>query len=266
MLVDNTIGFMQGRLTEKGGFFPQEFPKENWQQELYLARNVGFDCIEWMFNKSDWDRNPIVLNKGIENIVKTCQDTKIRVSGICANYFMEISIYHSDKQEGNLSVINKLVHSAQIIGCNNIIIPLFDASEIQLDNTIIYDIVDKLPANDVYILFESNERLECLKNWISGFQRNKVGICYDIGNTTGLGYDSAQELHNYGDIVKNVHLKDKKVGGTTVMLGNGDADFRACFDALKEFSYNGCYILESYYNEAVRDTCTNLTYIKEIIK
>lgn len=265
MLVSNAIGFMQGRLTEKGGFFPQEFPEENWAQELYIAKDFGFDCIEWMFNESNWNRNPIVLDKEFEIIARICQDVKIKVSGICANYFMKKSIYDSDKQEDNLFVLNKLVHSAQIIGCENIIIPMFDASQMQLDDAIIYDIVDSLPANNIYILFESNERLIDLKKWISRFHRNKIGICYDIGNTTGLGYDSPKELEDYGDIVKNVHIKDKKVGGVTVMLGDGDANFGACFEALNKHSYSGCYILESYYNEAVKDTCRNLNYVREIM-
>lgn len=266
MLVNNAIGFMQGRLTEKGGFFPQEFPEENWAQELCLAKDLGFDCIEWMFNESGRDCNPIFWEKELDNIIKICRDTNIEVSGICANYFMERSIYDRNALEDNLAVLNKLVCHARIIGCINLIIPLFGASEIQLDNTFIYDILDKLPENNVYILFESNEHLADLKKWISGFDRNRIGICYDIGNAVGLGYDSVKELSSYGDIVKNVHLKDKRVGGTTVMLGDGDADFKACFEALNRFSYSGCYILESYYNEAVRDTYRNLDYIKEIIK
>ena len=156
--------------------------------------------------------------------------------------------------------------NAQRIGCKNIIIPLFNASELHMDDATIYEVVNKLVENDVFILFEANERLTNLKKWLLGFKRSNVGICYDIGNAIGLGYDSVEELSNCGDIVKNVHLKDKKIGGSTVMLGDGDGRFKECFSALRQKSYVGSYILESYYYEAVKDTCQNLKYIKEILK
>lgn len=266
MLVNNLIGFMQGRLTEKGGFYPQEFPWKNWLQEFYMAQNLGFDCIEWMFNEKQWKQNPIILEKELPQIITVCQNTNIKVTGICANYFMQKSIYDVREQENNLSILSKLLYNAQAIGCKNIIIPLFDASEIELSNELIYEIIDALANNDIFILFESNEPLGVLKKWLLGFKRSNIGICYDIGNAIGLGFDAVQELSCCGDIVKNVHLKDKKVGGTTVMLGNGDACFKECFDVLKQLSYSGSYILESYYCDAVKDTCQNLNYIKEIIK
>ena len=266
MLVNNLIGFMQGRLTEKGGFYPQEFPEKMWVPEFYLAKDLGFDCIEWMFNGKCWNRNPIILEKELPKIVTVCQSTNIKISGICANYFMQKSIYDTNEQERNFFILSKLLYNAQIIGCKNIIIPLFDASEIELNNVLIYGIIDTLVNKDIFILFESNEPLSVLKKWLSGFKRCNVGICYDIGNATGLGFNTVKELSACGDIVKNVHLKDKKVGGSTVMLGNGDACFKGCFDVLKQLSYAGSYILESYYCEAVKDTRQNLNYIKEIIK
>ena len=264
MLVKNAIGFMQGRLTEKGGFFPQAFPEGNWTKELYLAERLGFNCVEWMFNERGWKRNPIILD--IDKINMVCRETQIRLSGICANYFMRRSIYDRKEKENNLYILNRLLFSAEMTGCGNIIIPMFDASEMQLADSSVYDLVNELPVNEVNILFESNERLADLSEWLSGFHRTRVGICYDIGNAAGMGYDSAKELDSYGDIVKEVHLKDKKVGRTTVMLGEGDADLNACFRTLGKHSYEGCYILESYYHDAVRDTCKNLDYIKGILK
>ncbi|MCM1426120.1 MAG: sugar phosphate isomerase/epimerase [Eubacterium sp.] len=266
MLVDNLIGFMQGRLTEKGGFYPQSFPEENWIQEFYLAENLGFDCIEWMFNKRQWNKNPVILEKELPNIITICQNTNMKITGICANYFMEDSIYNLDAKAHNCLVLNKLLLNAQTIGCKNIIIPLFAESALQINNTTIYEIVDNLIENDVFILFEADAQLIILKEWLSGFKRKNIGICYDIGNAAGLGYDSVKELLRYGDIVKNVHIKDKKMGGNTVMLGDGDACFKECFTALQQSSYIGSYILESYYFEAIKDTCQNLNYIKEILK
>lgn len=256
---------MQGRLTEKGGFYPQEFPKK-WRQEFYSAKSLGFDCIEWMFNEKQWNDNPIILENELKNIVNISQETNVQISGICVNYFMEKSIYEMEDLEYNCFLLNRLLHNAHIIGCKNVIIPLFDASEMQLDNALIYQIINMLVENEVFILFESNEQLSKLEKWLLGFKRSNIGICYDIGNATGLGYNPAKELAEYGYIVKNVHLKDKQCGGNTVMLGNGDACFKECFDALQKSLYTGCYILESYYFKAIEDTYKNLNYVKGIIE
>ena len=257
---------MQGRLTEKGGFYPQDFPMKDWQQEFYLAEKLGFECIEWMFNENQWDENPIILANKLEDIVKICQDTNIKITGVCANYFMENSIYCVDKLSQNRFILDKLLCNMQTIGCKNLIIPLFNKSELQMNNISIYELIDRLLEKNVFILFETNEQLINVRKWLSGFKRNNVGICYDIGNAIGLGYDSVKELNDYGDVVKNVHIKDKKIGGNTVMLGEGDACFKECFSALRQLSYIGSYILESYYYEAVKDTCRNLNYIREILK
>ena len=57
-------GVMQGRFTDKGGFYPQQFPWTNWEQEFFTAREYGVDCIEWMFNGERYEDNPIWTKDG----------------------------------------------------------------------------------------------------------------------------------------------------------------------------------------------------------
>ena len=266
MLVNHKIGFMQGRLTEKGGFFPQQFPWNAWQDEFYLGAEMGFDCIEWMFNEEHWQDNPIFLRGEPERLMALSEESGVQISGICANYFMKCSIYDAGRESVHEDILNRLAANAHALGCGSIIIPLFDASEIQEDSAYLYRLADRLSCPDVALLFESDRPLSDLAGWISGFARDNVGICYDIGNAVGMGYDPADELNRYGGIVKNIHIKDKTIGGPTVMLGEGDADFAAYFDTLRRLSYTGCFILESYYREAVEDTRRNFTYIKDCMK
>ena len=39
----NNLGIMQGRLTDKGGFYPQQFPWTNWQQ---AEQGIFFDLTK----------------------------------------------------------------------------------------------------------------------------------------------------------------------------------------------------------------------------
>ena len=49
------FGVMQGRLTKKEKL--QEFPYQNWQKEFNLLSTFGFNCIEWLIDKRDDDKN-----------------------------------------------------------------------------------------------------------------------------------------------------------------------------------------------------------------
>lgn len=261
------LGFMQGRLTNKGGFYPQKFPMEQWEQEFTTAVKIGFDCMEWMFNFEQWNENPIVNETGISKIRRLIEETGIDVSGICANYFMHKNIYDSCAIEENISILLELVKNAELIGCPNIIIPLFEASEIQLGNEVLRKIIECVSSKRVSILLETDCEIESVYQWFVQLLCKNVGLCYDIGNAAGLGRDIVQELTHYSDIVKNVHIKDKKKGGSTVLLGQGDAPIGDALAILKEKKYKGCYILESYYGlDAIEDTKKNYTYVKELLR
>ena len=71
------------------------------------------------------------------------------------------------------------------------------------------------------------------------------GINYDIGNSASLGYNPCEELAAYGARIINVHVKDRLLGGRTVALGHGNADFEEVFSLLKNQGYRGNYILQT---------------------
>lgn len=267
MLVDmRKIGFMQGRLINKGGFFPQQFPTENWQEEFETARKIGFRSMEWMFNYPAWTENPIICREKLQVIQEKIAQTGVYVSGICANYFMKKSIFAEEEFQNNINILGRLIEGAELIECPNIIIPLFEASELHALNNKLINIAKEFHGRKVQILLETDYDMKELCEWLETTPVN-MGICYDIGNATGLGKNTVDEVTVYAKYVKNVHLKDKKLHGVTVMLGQGDALMEETLRALEEQSYAGHYILESYYDkDAVADTTKNFNYIKDMLR
>jgi len=71
------------------------------------------------------------------------------------------------------------------------------------------------------------------------------GINYDIGNSASLGYHPAEEFAAYGDRVGAIHVKDRVLGGTTVPLGTGAADFPGAFKAVWNSGYAGDFTLQT---------------------
>lgn len=258
------IGFMQGRLTNKGGFFPQEFPDEAWEEEFFTAIEMGFQCMEWMFNFEKWENNPIIRKDGVVKIKELIKETGIFISGICANYFMKKNIFEEQSIEENINILQELIKNAEEINCKNIIIPMFEASEMQLDNVVLKKILKKISTKEVSILLETDCSMNSIESWIKELESHNIGVCYDIGNAAGLAKDTVNEAEDYANIIKNVHIKDKKKHGKTVMLGQGDAKIQETIERLLSKNYQGCFVLESYYGvEAKRDTKQNYNYVKD---
>ena len=53
------IGIMQGRLSKPLNGKIQSFPVNSWENEFYLAKNIGFELIEWVLDENVKD-NPIL--------------------------------------------------------------------------------------------------------------------------------------------------------------------------------------------------------------
>jgi hexulose-6-phosphate isomerase len=77
------------------------------------------------------------------------------------------------------------------------------------------------------------------------FDPSVFGVNYDIGNSAALGFDPQEELLCYGERILNVHVKDRLLGGATVPLGTGNADFEKVFASLGALGYRGNYIMQT---------------------
>ncbi|HLD47492.1 MAG TPA: TIM barrel protein, partial [Desulfobaccales bacterium] len=77
---------------------------------------------------------------------------------------------------------------------------------------------------------------------------------YDIGNSASLGHDPVEELTLLGPWLGSVHVKDRLLGGGTVPLGTGAADFIACFRLFRQSNYRGPFILQAARQEGMSET------------
>ena len=83
-----------------------------------------------------------------------------------------------------------------------------------------------------------------MKKFINRFDRKNFGINYDLGNSSHFGYNIRKEFEAYSDRILNIHIKDRKYKGSTVRLGDGNADFKLFFKMLKKIKYNKNLILQ----------------------
>ena len=86
-------------------------------------------------------------------------------------------------------------------------------------------------------------------NIINSFDSKNITINYDIGNSASLGYDPVEELTLYGDKITDIHIKDRVIGGDSVLLGEGDAMFNIVFSELRKIGYKGPLIMQAYRDD-----------------
>jgi len=85
------IGIMNGRLSPPIDNHIQSFPVNSWRNEFQRACDCGFDSIEWVF---DLNPNPILHNDGIEEIRSLSKKYDVKVTAVCADYFMQKMLFN----------------------------------------------------------------------------------------------------------------------------------------------------------------------------
>ena len=76
-----------------------------------------------------------------------------------------------------------------------------------------------------------------------------IKVNYDTGNSASLGYDIKEEFLEYGNLISDIHIKDRKLNGGSVFFGTGDfnsEDFIKCF---KSINYKGPLIMQVYRDD-----------------
>jgi hexulose-6-phosphate isomerase len=94
-----------------------------------------------------------------------------------------------------------------------------------------------------------------------------VGVYYDLGNATSRGFQLGREIRLLGGMLVGVHVKDRKIHGPSVPLGQGDTDFTAAFQALQEIDYGGPFILETPRGaDPLSAARENLGFVRQALK
>jgi len=266
---------MQGRLLPKYKEQYQAHPVGYWQDEFFLAKKIGLDCIEFILDYNDADINPLISMGGINEIQSVTESSGVTVKTICADYFMEAPLHSEDPivSDESQKILVKLLGNAYKLGVTNIVVPCVDQSTLG-SQKMIDRFVDKLtPVVDICEKFQINIALETdlapqpFVDLLNRFDSNRITVNYDIGNSAALGYNPLEELDAYGELITDIHIKDRILGGGPVILGDGNADFDNFFRKLEEVEFSGVFIMQAYRDDEGVDVFNKqLEFIKVILQ
>jgi hexulose-6-phosphate isomerase len=244
------IGFMQGRLSPVRNGRIQSFPWDTWREEFETASKLSFEKIEWTIDSENFLLNPLLTSSGQEEILRLNEQYQIDISSVTCDYFMENPPWASDPEKLFLA-IESILLGMRIIGAKILVIPLVDNSS--LIGGLMFSQVELffgrlnnfLHKNEIKIAFETDLNPDLFSSFMNTFEKEIYGVNYDIGNSAALGFKPTEEFAAIGQRVINVHVKDRALGGTTVPLGTGDADFLTVFRCLEDLDYVGNLIMQT---------------------
>ncbi|MBF0369430.1 MAG: sugar phosphate isomerase/epimerase [Magnetococcales bacterium] len=251
--MSNNIGFMQGRLSPLVDGKIQAFPKDHWQAEFPLAEKIGLSLMEWTLDQEGLRQNPLLTPDGRREIQGLCQAHGVSIETLTADCFMQAPFFKvaGEERQALLDDLRAVLQGAGEVGVRLVVLPLVDNGALKrlVEEKALRDgllaLIPLLEQTGVRIIFESDFPPPWLSTFIATFPKDHFGINYDIGNSAALGFDPEEEMAAYGSRIWNVHVKDRLLGGTTVPLGQGSADFPRVFSLLKKSGYGGRYILQT---------------------
>ena len=250
---------MQGRLVEKYKGRYQAFHPFLWEDEFKVANSLGLKSIEIIADYQNEELNPIFQGKKeLHNLKKVSSENGVEILSICADYFMKYQLIDKNNfrlNEQSLTKAKKLIENSAFLGIKTIVIPLVDESSIinSWFNDNLLESFNKIlrifEEFNVDASFELDLPPKDALMFIESMGSTNAKINYDIGNSASLGYSIHEELRTYGHLINDIHLKDRVKNGGSVVLGNGDADFKTLFDFIYKTNFKGPIVMQAYRDD-----------------
>jgi L-ribulose-5-phosphate 3-epimerase len=246
------IGIIQGRLVTPVENRIQCFPRERWADEFELASQAGLDCIEWIYDLYGADANPLATDAGVKKLLELQRIHKVKILSLCADYFMDRPLVRAApaELEDRLKTLFWLMEQGHGIGINRVVVPFVDASRIdtpdELEGVIkvLQEVLLAAERIGIEIHLETSLDPAGFAILLARLPHPLLKVNYDSGNSASLGYAPRDEFAAYGARVGSVHIKDRRLGASTVPLCTGDTDFIALAECLRKVDYKGDFILQ----------------------
>jgi hexulose-6-phosphate isomerase len=247
------IGIMQGRLSPPTGGRIQSFPGETWREEFAFARDAGLELIEWIYEAETEEGNPLRTEDGVAQIRRLIDEFGVDIESVCADYYMSVRmVAPGGAVDGRvIEHFGWLMRRAASLPVKHIVLPLVDSSSLRGHGggdalvNLLERLIPLAESAGLEVHLETDLPPRELATALTRVPHPLIRLTYDIGNSAALGYDPHEELTAVGLWLGSVHVKDRLLGGGTVALGAGSADFETAFRLVLAAGFRGPFILQA---------------------
>jgi len=258
MNLTNSYGIVQGRLSVPPNGELQWFPQHCWEKEFETAKQLGYDFIEILTERTFNSENPFWSAKGRDRLKQIANDFGLKIYSSCADYIIDHSIFDNERNKVKDHLLNFLTLSAEI-GCKVVVLPFLEESDLNLKTfpklvPILKEIASQTSDLDLVICIESLLDGPNLKYFLEQVNEPKIKCVFDTGNRIIKKRDLAPEILTLQNWIGHVHVKDKLENGENVLLGTGNVNFKEVFIALNEIEYEGPFVFETTRGKSPQET------------
>jgi sugar phosphate isomerase/epimerase len=259
------MGMVQGRLVQSPPGQLQWFPQDHWETEFFLAAALGIDYIELIAERSHNAHNPLWSDDGLGRIKSLAKCNGLSIYSFCNDYIIDNGLPDSKK------VLNQnldLIERGALLGCKKYILPLFERSELKVENAGDYVaplrvIADKAAKSGMTVCLETILKGPDLIKVLDRIDHPALSVVYDTGNRVAFGHDLPGDIRLLGPRISHVHIKDKNAADENVILGTGLVNFLQVFKALADINYEGAYTFETHRG---KDPLRTAKFNMELVK
>jgi hexulose-6-phosphate isomerase len=250
--------------------------RKPWEEVFDEAARLGFDGVELDIGANYADT--MLWNAdGRKKIRKLFEKANVELASVCIGTMWSISLANPDPdtQSEAQKVITDTVKFCSELGAEFILVPItpFREGDITPEQSVqnwIEGLKPCVPTAEEYqvtlavenvgggVCPSAKRQMEIIEGVNSPF----VQAYYDFGNGLSLGNDPVAEIK----LLCNEHIAAihaKAPGGT--YLGEGDLDFDAVIQAIKEIGYDGYIILETRATDNPAEAASkNLAFLKKM--
>ncbi len=242
-----------------------------------MAKREGFDAVEPISLKDTWADDIAVDN------AKRIKNKLDEVGMKCSCYSMAVNMLTDNNPK---KLLKKVVDLAEIMGSPYVHhtmqlhykhkgLPIYqDVEQIFVD--VSRETAEYAGERGITCIYEDQgylintpERLSILLNKIN---MPNTGVCLDVGNSLFFDIPAEDYAGVFGNVIKNVHIKDylrkftfpgfargwaRSISGNYLFdcpVGHGVVDFERIITILLENGYDGYFSLEGYGNYMDRAT------------
>ena len=258
------IGILQGRLTPSADGRLQFFPVGDWEAEFPKAREIGFAAMEPLVAVDSYREHPLWTEEGARRLAAVAQEHGIALPSVHGFFKWR------ERAEESVSALTAILPRVRAIGAKTVLISLFDENAIQSPEgeqrviELLRSLADQAEGFGIRLGLESEIPAEEFKRFTAAFVHPAIGIYYDIGNMVSMGVDVPAEIRLLGPLIVGAHVKDRTLGGPTVPLGTGAANFPEIFKALRDIGYAGPLIIQGARDPNRDDVSLNREYYEKV--
>jgi L-ribulose-5-phosphate 3-epimerase len=233
-------------------------------EAVALAKSLGFDGIQVSLGRAVDGKLPLDNPEVQARYVSEAKAQKIPINSTCLDV-LHVNYLKSDKL--GQKWVSDGIRITRALDSGVMLLPFFGrgalntAEEKEYVGDVLRELAPEAEKANVILGLENTISAADNLKILERARSKAVLVYYDVGNSTGGGFDILREIEMLGrKNICEIHLKDNPH-----YLGEGKIDFPAVIHALNNIGYQRFAVLETDTPHSVEaDMRRNLTFVRRL--